>query len=91
MPTVSAKLAKATVKAPNALLVTVPYLKVVEPDLVPRRGEPYSNSSLIVESVVERCVVGKPGCPGLGAQRGRSAGLGLTVRGKRMQQGQVTC
>ena len=24
-------------------------------------------------------------------QRGRSAGLGLTVRGKRMQQGQVTC
>jgi len=61
MPRVSAKLAKATVKAPNALLVTVPYLKVVEPDLVPRRGEPYSNSSLIVESVVERCVVGKPG------------------------------
>ena len=61
MPTVSAKLAKATVKAPNALLVTVPYLKGVEPDLVPRRGEPYSNSSLIVESVVERCVVGKPG------------------------------
>ena len=48
MPRVSAKLAKATVKAPNALLVTVPYLKVVEPDLVPRRGEPYSNSSLIV-------------------------------------------
>src|SRR5262249_955923 len=47
----------------------VPYLKVVEPDLVPRRGEPYSNSSLMRQPDDDRADAQAAPCILIGCER----------------------
>ena len=54
-----------------------------------QRGEPAAG---LLPALLRRPSPAKPSSVGWRSQqRGRSAGLGLTVRGKCMQQGQVTC